>query len=230
MSGQVAKTPRVILVRHGETEWAKSGRFTGFTEIELTQAGEAQVSSAATRLVGAGKLLDPDRLVQVFVSPRVRAVRTFELLLQPSSGVVEGKVTYTDDITEWNYGNYEGLTDQEIRLKRREKGLDLEKEWNIWSDGCEGGESKEQVTVRLDGLITKIKEIQEPCMRDGKPADVLLVAHGLILRCFVKRWLDKPIDESLEMVLNPGAIAVLSYKNNDITKPAFHLGLVLPSE
>jgi len=95
---------------------------------------------AATRLVGAGKLLDPLRLALVFVSPRVRAVRTFELLLPPSSGVVSGKVTYTEDIAEWNYGDYEGLKDQEIRLLRKQRGLDLERRWNIWSDGCEGGE------------------------------------------------------------------------------------------
>ncbi len=90
--------------------------------------------------MGAGKLLDPYRLVQVFVSPRVRAVKTFELLLQPSSGVVAGKVTYTEDITEWNYGDYEGLKDQEVRLLRKKRGLDLERKWDIWLDGCEGGE------------------------------------------------------------------------------------------
>lgn len=124
----------------GETTWAKSGRFTGTTDIELTEAGAKQVSLAATRLVGAGKLLDPLRLAHVFVSPRVRAVRTFELLLPPSPGVVAGKVTYTEDIAEWNYGDYEGLKDQETRLLRKQRGLDLERRWDIWSDGCEGGE------------------------------------------------------------------------------------------
>ncbi|KAI9848062.1 MAG: hypothetical protein M1837_001164 [Sclerophora amabilis] len=138
MSDQDALTPRVILFRHGETKWSKSGRFTGTTDIELTRAGAAQVSLAAARLVGAGKLVDPLRLVHVFVSPRVRAVRTFELLLPPSSGVVAGKVTYTEDIVEWNYGDYEGLKDQEIRLLRKKRGLDLERKWNIWSDGYQG--------------------------------------------------------------------------------------------
>jgi sedoheptulose-bisphosphatase len=131
-------TIRVLQI--GETEWAKSGRFTSFTEIELTQAGVSQVSSAAARLVGAGKLLDPCRLGHVFVSPRARTKTTLELLLPPSSGVVAEKVTFTEDITEWNYGDYEGLKDQEIRLLRKKKGLDLEREWDIWSDGCEGGE------------------------------------------------------------------------------------------
>src|SRR6266480_5719500 len=129
-------TIRVLQI--GETEWAKSGRFTSFTEIELTQAGVAQVSSTAARLVGAGKLLDPGRLVRVFASPRARTKKTLELLLPPSSGVVAEKVTFTEDITEWNYGNYEGLKDQQIRALRKQKGLDQDREWNIWSDGCDG--------------------------------------------------------------------------------------------
>lgn len=90
--------------------------------------------------MGAGRLLDPRRLVQVFVSPRVRAVKTLELLLSAYPDVVAGKVTYTEDITEWSYGDYEGRKDQEIRLLRKKRGLDQEKEWDIWLDGCEGGE------------------------------------------------------------------------------------------
>ena len=90
--------------------------------------------------MGAGKFVDPCRLVHVFVSPRARTKTTFELLLPLSSDVGTEKTTFTEDITEWNYGNYEGLKDQEIRLLRKKKGLDREREWNIWSDGCEGGE------------------------------------------------------------------------------------------
>ncbi|MCJ1379041.1 hypothetical protein MMC17_002140 [Xylographa soralifera] len=168
-------TPLVFILRHGETEWAKSGRFTSFTEIELTQAGVAQVSSAATTLVGAGKLLDPCHLVHVFVSPRARTKATFELLLPPSSDIVPEKVTFTEDITEWNYGDYEGLKDQEIRISRKTRGLDLERKWDIWSDGCEGGESMQQVTDRLDRLISQIKEIQKPYMLGEKPGNIILV-------------------------------------------------------
>jgi broad specificity phosphatase PhoE len=130
----------ICVLQTGETEWAKLGRSTGTTDVELTQAGAAQVSSAAATLVGAGKLLDPCRLMHVFVSPRLRAKKTFELLLAPSSGVAAEKVTYTEDIAEWNYGDYEGRTNQEIRDSRKERGLDLERKWDIWSDGCEGGE------------------------------------------------------------------------------------------
>ncbi|KAF2849436.1 putative phosphoglycerate mutase [Plenodomus tracheiphilus IPT5] len=228
MSDQDALTPRVFLVRHGETSWAKLGRFTGTTEIELTQTGIAQVSLMAETFVGAGKLMDPSHLSHVFVSPRTRAVQTFQLLLPCSTNVDAGKVVYTEDIAEWNYGDYEGLTDPEIRDLRKRRGLDLERDWDIWTDGCKGGESAQQVGERLDRLILQIKEIQKPYMHGEKSANVLLVAHGLILRCFVKRWLGWMIHSSLPMTLLPGSISVLSYKANDITQPALHVGTALP--
>ncbi|KAH9898726.1 putative phosphoglycerate mutase [Xylariomycetidae sp. FL2044] len=226
MSDQDSLTPRVYLVRHGETEWAKSGRFTGITDIELTKSGIAQILSASAKLVGADKLLNPLRLVHVFVSPRIRAQKTFQLLLPHFP---EDKVTTTEAIAEWNYGDYEGLKSSEIRDLRKQRGLDMHKEWDIWSDGCEGGESTVQVTERLDRLIAQIRDIQQPHMNGGKAVDVLVVAHGLILRCFVKRWLGFPVDFALQMMLAPGAIAVLSYKNNNINEPAFHVGIALPS-
>jgi broad specificity phosphatase PhoE len=99
-----------------------------------------QVSSAAATLVGASKLLDPYRLIHVFVSPRLRAKKTFKLLLAPSSSVAAEKVTYTKDIAEWNYSDYEGLINQEIRDLRKERGLDLERKWDIWLDRCKGRE------------------------------------------------------------------------------------------
>ena len=152
--------PRVFLARHGkiprlingvngrnyitrflyigETTWAKSGRYTGRTEIDLTPTGAAQVSATAATLVGAGKLLDPSRLAHVFVSPRKRATRTLELLL---SGTIEKQnITATEDIAEWDYGDYEGLKAGEIRDLRNERGLDTVRKWDIWRDGCEGGE------------------------------------------------------------------------------------------
>ncbi len=93
--------------------------------------------------MGAGKLLDPSRLAHIFISPRRRARRTFELLLlSPSFGAADWKesVAYTEDIAEWDYGDYEGLKSGEIRKLRKERGLDREREWDIWRDGCEGGE------------------------------------------------------------------------------------------
>jgi len=82
----------------------------------------------------------------------------------------------------------------------------------------------------LDRLIAKIKEHQQPYMNGEKPADVVLVAHGLILRCFVKRWLNYPLDFPLSMMMPPGAISVLSYKNHDINEPAFNIGIALPAD
>ncbi|KAF2624874.1 putative phosphoglycerate mutase [Macroventuria anomochaeta] len=228
MSDQYDITPRVIIARHGQTDWARVGRFTGTTDIELTQKGIGQISTAAATLVGAGKLLDPRRLTHIYVSPRTRAVETFKLLLPQYSDFVPGKVTFTEDIAEWDYGNYEGLKDMEIRNLRKMRGLDGEREWNIWTDGCEDGESSQQVTERLDKLILQIKEIQKPYMRGEKPADVLVVAHGLILRAFAKRWINWSIDRDLPMEIQPGGIAVLSYKDNDTNKPTLNLGLALP--
>ncbi|KAL4935988.1 hypothetical protein BDV06DRAFT_233805 [Aspergillus oleicola] len=219
---------RVLLVRHGETEWSQSGQFTGTTDIELTEAGATQVSSAAARLVGHRKFLDPLRLAHVFVSPRSRAVKTFELFLGPFLSSIKGKTTYTEDIAEWKYGAYEGFTDEQTRSLRKKKGLDQAQEWSIWRDGCEDGDSREEVTERLDRLISQIKNIQRPYIKENEPADVLIVAHGLINRCFVKRWLNKPIDFDLQMKFAPGAIAVLSYKNNDMDKPELQLGVALP--
>lgn len=124
----------------GETDWAKIGRFTGISERELTNKGLDQVKSTAAMLVGPGKLLDPDRLARIYVSPRKRAVKTFELLLPTPLNVVSEKVRFTEDIAEWGYGRYEGMKNLAIRDERKEKGLDIEREWDIWVDGCEQGE------------------------------------------------------------------------------------------
>ena len=186
----------------GETEWAKSGRYTGTTDIGLTPEGISQVSSAATTLVGAGKLVDPSQLAHAFVSPRTRAKRTFQLLLSCSDTVEWAeRVTYTEDIAEWDYGDYEGLKVGEIRDLRKARGLDRDRKWDIWRDGCEGGEyaelsvlplssllvvrglatnscihrSMQQISERLDRLILQIREIHRPRMNGGKPSDVLLV-------------------------------------------------------
>lgn len=93
--------------------------------------------------MGPGKLIDPSKIAHVFVSPRQRAQSTFDLLLgdaQKEALVKVGKVTVTEDIAEWDYGDYEGLHPTAIRSQRKEMGLDKDKPWDIWVDGCEGGE------------------------------------------------------------------------------------------
>ncbi|KAF2496039.1 phosphoglycerate mutase [Lophium mytilinum] len=231
MSDLDATTPRVFLARHGETEWTKNGRFTGATELDLTPAGVDQVASTAALLVGPGKLIDPARVVRIFVSPRKRTKQTFKHLFGSSEiTITHDRVTLTEDITEWDYGDYEGLLEGQIRADRAERGLDKEKRWDIWRDGCEGGETGQQVTERLDRSISTIRDIQRPHMHGEMAADVVLVAHGLILRCFVKRWLGYPLDMPLQMMLSPGAIGILSYKKHDIEEPAFFIGMSIPFE
>ncbi|MCJ1428120.1 hypothetical protein MMC29_006028 [Sticta canariensis] len=226
MSDLDATTPRVFLARHGETEWTKNGRYTGITDLELTPAGVRQVAATGAQLVGPSKLIDSARIARVLVSPRKRAQQTFRLLFSGSDcdSDIADKVALTEDIAEWDYGDYEGLVVREIRARRKEKGLDREREWNIWRDG-----SARQVAERLDRLIAQIREIQAPYMNGEKPVEVVLVAHGLILRAFVKRWLKYPLDSPLPMMLSPGAIGILSYKNHDVDEPGFFIGMALPS-
>ncbi|PKS04911.1 hypothetical protein jhhlp_008276 [Lomentospora prolificans] len=231
MSDAEAATPRIFIVRHGETEWAKTGRHTGRTDIELTPRGIRQIIATANQMIGPGKVLDPARLMHVFVSPRKRARQTFDHLFEGKGGsasIPAEKVTVTESIAEWDYGDYEGLQAAEVRALRKAKGLDAQGDWNVWRDGCEGGESPDDVAERLDKLVTRIKDMQRPFMRGEKHADILLVAHGLILRVFVKRWLGYAVDAPMPMMMEPGAIGVLTYKHNNVEEPAFQVGLALP--
>ena len=127
----------------GETEWTKNGRYTGITELDLTSNGEQQVRGTGKMLVGQDKLIDPSRLAHIFVSPRKRAQATCEILFEGAgkqSLLDNGKVSLTDELAEWDYGQYEGLLTKEIRQLRKEHGLDSDRPWDIWRDGCEGGE------------------------------------------------------------------------------------------
>ncbi|KAI4280802.1 MAG: hypothetical protein L6R38_004164 [Xanthoria sp. 2 TBL-2021] len=133
MSDLDATTPRVFLVRHGETEWTKNGRYTGITDLELTPAGVNQVMATGTQLVGPGKLIDSAMIARVWVSPRKRAQQTCQLIFSGTDDIAD-KVTLTEDIAEWDHGVYEGLVMGEIRARRKEKGLDGER--CTWSDSA----------------------------------------------------------------------------------------------
>jgi probable phosphoglycerate mutase len=140
-------------------------------------------------VVGSGKIIDPPRIAQLFISPRIRARRTYELLFDETARrQLGGKVEITEDIREWDYGLYEGILPSDARAGRKERGLDKERPWNIWVDGCEGGESPEEIKTRLDRVIAKIRVIQGPYMKGEKPSDVVIIAHGQILRAFARRW------------------------------------------
>jgi broad specificity phosphatase PhoE len=202
------------------------GRYTGSSDIPLTPNGELQVSSSAEKVVGNGKIIDPSRISHLFISPRIRARRTYELLFDgPSKQELETKSEITEDIREWEYGVYEGLLTDQIRVGRKERGLDKDRPWNIWLDGCEDGESAAEVSDRLDRIIAKIKKIQGPYMHGEKGVDVVLIAHGHILRAFTKRWIGFELGMRLPMVLQPGAVGVLSYEHHEADEPAFLLGV-----
>ncbi|MCJ1403163.1 hypothetical protein MMC11_006386 [Xylographa trunciseda] len=139
MPDKDALTPRVFLIRHGQTAWSLSGQFTSTTDLSLTAYGLAQVRSTARILYGPGRVLSPARIAAVLVSPRKRAQETAGAIF---GGAGEGKWETAPELAEWEYGDYEGLLTGEIRALRRERGLDggEGREWDIWRDGCEGGE------------------------------------------------------------------------------------------
>ncbi|KAL4898792.1 histidine phosphatase superfamily [Aspergillus ambiguus] len=237
-------TPRCFIVRHGETEWSLSGRHTGTTDLPLTANGESRIKATGKALVGNDRLIVPDKIAHVYVSPRARAQRTFELLeigcrerlpgaerRKSETEVIrsEARVEVTEAVREWDYGDYEGLTSKQIREMRAQKG---EGGWDIWRDGCPGGESPEDIIRRLDALIAEIRQkYHGPCL-EGKEekGDVLVVAHGHILRAFAMRWTGKPLEETA-LILEAGGVGTLSYEHHNVDEPAVILGgaFVVPS-
>jgi probable phosphoglycerate mutase len=171
----------VFAIRHGETAWSLSGRHTGTTDIPLTDNGRR----LAERL---RPILAKKRFSGVFVSPMRRARETCEL-----AGL--GNVAVIDpELAEWNYGEYEGLTPEQIH--ERAPG------WLIFRDGCPGGETPEQVGTRVDRLVARIRAV------DG---DVALFAHGHVLRVLVARWIGLPAGAGQHFLLDTGTLSVLGY-------------------
>jgi broad specificity phosphatase PhoE len=175
----------LILVRHGETEWARDGRHTGRTDVPLTPRGEEQARSLAP-------LLADRAIVLTLVSPAQRARRTAEL-----SGLTG---TETDDrLWEWDYGAYEGRTTPQIGEERPG--------WYLWRDGVVGGETVEQVGARVDGVLDRVR----PSLAEG---DVALVAHGHVLRVLTARWLDLPPSGGRLFRLDTGTLSTLGTEHD----------------
>lgn len=174
----------VVLVRHGETEWSKAHRHTSFTDLPLTEVGQRQAAALGPVLAGR-------RFAAVVSSPRQRAGRTAEL-----GGLAVTAVD--DDLTEWNYGDYEGLTTQEIRGTRPD--------WLLWTDGCPGGESPTQVGARADRLLARIR----PLLADG---DVALVGHAHVLRVLSARWIGLPPSHGRLLRLDTATISTLGFEH-----------------
>ena len=170
------------IVRHGETEWSRSGQHTSTTEVALTEAGEAAARVIGERLGGTNFDL-------VLTSPRGRARRTAELAGFPEAHV-------EDDLAEWAYGEYEGVTTAEIR--ERVPG------WTVWTHPCPGGESAAQVSRRLDRVVGKARA------HGGR---VLVFGHGHASRALAARWLDQPVAEGRLFRLDTATISVLGYEH-----------------
>jgi broad specificity phosphatase PhoE len=178
----------LILVRHGETEWAREGRHTGRTDVPLTPRGEEQARSLAP-------LLADREIALTLVSPAERARRTAEL-----SGLVNLDETGTDDrLWEWDYGAYEGRTTPQIREERPG--------WYLWRDGVAGGETVEQVGERVDGVLDRVR----PHLAQG---EVALVAHGHVLRVLTARWLGLPPADGRLFRLDTGTLSTLGTEHD----------------
>jgi sedoheptulose-bisphosphatase len=227
--------PRVFIIRHGETEWSLNGRHTGTTELPLTANGESRIHATGKALVGDDRLIVPGNIAHIYVSPRHRAQRTLELLhlgcrdrypwksadeqehTSPLNIRTSASIQITPAIREWDYGAYEGLTSPQIRKAREERGLSAD--WDIWRDGCEEGEAPEDIAKRLDELIAEIREkwhkgkFGKGAGWKGKdrsgPNDVLIVAHGHILRAFAARWVGKKLEDNPSLILEAGGVGTL---------------------
>jgi Fructose-2,6-bisphosphatase len=171
----------VITIRHGETQWSLSGRHTGTTDIPLTDNGRrlAELLRPA---------LSEHAFALVLVSPLQRARDTCELAGVAALAQVE------PDLVEWNYGNYEGLTPDQIH--ERAPG------WLIFRDGCPGGETPEQVGARVDRVIARAHAVE---------GDVALFAHGHVLRVLAARWLGLPASAGQHFLLDTGTLSVLAH-------------------
>jgi probable phosphoglycerate mutase len=185
------KLPMIYLVRHGETEWSKSGRHTGHTDLPLTASGEEDGRRLRERLAGVAPSV-------VYASPLKRARCTAELAgFSPE---------IDPDLLEWNYGDYDGLTSAEIRLRNPN--------WNLFRDGCPGGESPIEISARVDRLIKRLR---------GLSGNVLCFAHGHVLRVLAARWVEQPVTLAGGLLLGTANLSVLSFDHNNLEEPAIKL-------
>ncbi|HEY2666854.1 MAG TPA: histidine phosphatase family protein [Actinomycetota bacterium] len=174
---------QVVLVRHGDTEWAVQGRHTGRTDVPLTERGRQQAVSLA-------RLLQGRKFARVLVSPLQRALETCRLA--GFGDVAEVR----EDLAEWDYGGYEGRTTPEILAERPG--------WTLWDDGVPGGETVEDVGRRADRVIAEVRAT------DG---DVAIFAHGHILRILAARWIDLAPKGGQLFALDPAGVSVLGYEH-----------------
>jgi probable phosphoglycerate mutase len=182
---------RVLLLRHGETEWSANGKHTGLTDVPLTDRGCALARQTAEL---GGLLLHGRTPALVVTSPLTRARTTAEL-----AGLLPDRVD--DRLVEWGYGEYEGRTTAEIREERPG--------WTVWADGAPGGETPEQVGARADALLADVAG----ALDDG---DVVLVGHGHFSRVLMVRWIGLPVAMGAHVLMDAAAWAVLGHEHGDV--------------
>ena len=174
-----------MLVRHGETEWSLSGQHTGKTDIPLTEKGRLQA-------VALGSQLGAWRFALVLTSPLRRALQTCRL-----AGYGE-PAQLRPDLVEWDYGAYEGLTSSQIEA--------IQPGWSLWRDGGPGGEKAVDVGRRADRVIAEARATE---------GDVLMFAHGHVLRVLASRWLGEPPEGGRHYALQTASLSVLGYEHAD---------------
>jgi broad specificity phosphatase PhoE len=179
---QGERRPQVVLVRHGETEWTKTGQHTGTTDIDLTETGRRQAERLGTVLSGR-------HFATVLTSPLLRAAETCRL-----AGLADA-AEVRDDLAEWDYGAYEGRTTRDIRAERPG--------WSLWDDGVPGGESADDVGQRADRLIAELRSLG---------GDVAVFSHGHLLRVMAARWVGLPPGGGKRLALHTATISVLGYE------------------
>jgi broad specificity phosphatase PhoE len=187
----MTEVPTVYLARHGETEWSKAGRHTGRTDLPLTPKGEDDARRIGARLAGV-------RFAHVLSSPLQRARRTAELA---------GFAPVIDPgLAEWDYGEYEGLKTAEIRDRRPN--------WELFRDGCPGGESVQAIADRVDPVVARLKALT---------GDVLVFAHGHVLRVLAARWVGQPVAFARALLLSTATLSILAFDHKDPDEPAIRL-------
>ena len=191
--------PVVYLARHGETAWTISRRHTGVTDLPLTVQGAVEAVRLAERLAGL-------TFAAVFTSPLQRAVRTCELAGFGAAAEVE------PDLLEWNYGAYEGRTSADIRAERPD--------WQLFRDGCPGGESPDQVGARADRVARRVRAMG---------GDVLLCSSGHFLRVFAARWLGLEPGAGRYFLLGTASLSAVGYEH-DRSEPVIRFWDETPHE
>jgi len=174
----------VWLIRHAATEWSKSGQHTGRTDMPLLDEGRDAARALPERMEG-------HEFARVLVSPLSRARETAEL------AGLGARMELRDDLMEWDYGDYEGMTTPQIREDRSE--------WYLWRDGVPNGETADDVAVRVDRIIEEV---------DGVDGDVALVAHGHVLRVLGARWIGQTGAFGGHLHLGTAAICVLGWERD----------------